>query len=131
MPPDRLTELALRPLFNNATASQARIRLFYARLRWYAARARPFLVVDLPMKSEITSMHNQRSARGRKSRASELVKERRYPIGAELIGPEETHFRVWAPKAQHVDLVLEESAEKNAKRTFHPLEAEDGGYFSG
>jgi len=86
--------------------------------------------LDLPMKSEITSMHNQRSARGRKSGMTRSVK-RRYPIGAELIGPKETHFRVWAPKAQHVDLVLEESAEKNAKRTFHPLKAEDGGYFSG
>jgi maltooligosyltrehalose trehalohydrolase len=57
--------------------------------------------------------------------------KRRYPIGVELIGPNETHFRVWAPKAQQVDLVLEESAAKNAKRTFHPLEAEQGGYFSG
>jgi len=60
----------------------------------------------------------------------ELAK-RRYPIGAELIGANQTHFRVWAPKAQHVDLVLEESAEKNAKRTFHPLQAEEGSYFSG
>src|SRR5438034_649628 len=57
--------------------------------------------------------------------------QRRYPIGAELIGPNETHFRVWAPKAQHVDLVLEESAAKSAKRTFHPMDAEEGGYFSG
>src|SRR4029453_13995874 len=57
--------------------------------------------------------------------------KRRYPIGAELIGESKTHFRVWAPKAQHVDLVLEESAAKDAKRTFHPLEAEEGGYFSG
>jgi hypothetical protein len=24
--------------------------------------------------------------------------ERRYPIGAELIGENQTHFRVWAPK---------------------------------
>ncbi len=59
------------------------------------------------------------------------VAKRRYPIGAELIGPNETHFRVWAPKAHQVDLVLEESAAKNAKRTFHSLEAEEGGYFSG
>ena len=57
--------------------------------------------------------------------------KRRYPIGAELIGPNETHFRVWAPKAQHVDLVLEESIAKYAKRTFHPLQREEGGYFSG
>jgi maltooligosyltrehalose trehalohydrolase len=57
--------------------------------------------------------------------------KRRYPIGAELIGENKTHFRVWAPKGQQLDLVLEESAAKNAKRTFHPLEGEEGGYFSG
>jgi len=57
--------------------------------------------------------------------------KRRYPIGAELIGENKTHFRVWAPKGQQLDLVLEESAAKNAKRTFHPLEAEEDGYFSG
>src|ERR1700731_861821 len=56
---------------------------------------------------------------------------RRYPIGAELIKPNQTHFRVWAPKAREVDLVLEDSADKNAKRTFHPLAREEGGYFSG
>src|SRR5256885_14771017 len=56
---------------------------------------------------------------------------RRYPIGAELISKNETHFRVWAPNAKDVDLVLEESAEKNAKRSFHPLKPEEGGYFSG
>jgi len=82
------------------------------------------------MKSEITFMHNQRSARGRKSGVNKFAK-RRYPIGAELIGPNKTHFRVWAPKAKNVDLVLESGAEKNAKRSFHPLTREDGGYFSG
>src|SRR2546425_10563237 len=56
---------------------------------------------------------------------------RRYPIGAELIDSNRTHFRVWAPKAQDVDLVLEESAKKEAMRTFHPLEREGNGYFSG
>jgi maltooligosyltrehalose trehalohydrolase len=65
----------------------------------------------------------------RKSRAAEC--SRRYPIGAELIDPAQTHFRIWAPKVQQIDLVLEESAMKNAKRTFHSLEAEEGGYFSG
>jgi maltooligosyltrehalose trehalohydrolase len=58
-----------------------------------------------------------------------LVK-RRYPIGAEPIGPDQTHFRVWAPKAQQVDLVLEENAAKGSRR-FHELEAEAAGYFSG
>lgn len=57
--------------------------------------------------------------------------KRRYPIGAELIGSDETNFRLWAPKAQRVDLVLEDSAAKNAKQQIHALKAEDGGYFSG
>ena len=57
--------------------------------------------------------------------------KRRYPIGAELIGANETHFRVWAPKAKQLDVVLEENATKEARRTFHPLTREDGGYFSG
>jgi maltooligosyltrehalose trehalohydrolase len=58
-----------------------------------------------------------------------LVK-RRYPIGAEPIGPDQTHFRVWARKAQQVDLVLEENAAKGSRR-FHELEAKAAGYFSG
>lgn len=57
--------------------------------------------------------------------------QRRYPIGAELIGEDRTHFRVWAPKARRLDVVLESSPENEAERTFHPLEAESGGYFSG
>ena len=55
--------------------------------------------------------------------------KRRYPIGAELVGENQTHFRVWAPKAREVDVVLEDAAE--AKRKFVPLIAESGGYFSG
>ncbi|HEY2800412.1 MAG TPA: malto-oligosyltrehalose trehalohydrolase [Chthoniobacterales bacterium] len=57
--------------------------------------------------------------------------KRRYPIGAELIAPDETHFRVWAPKAHRLDVAIEVSAEKNARRHFYPLEPEPGGYFSG
>jgi maltooligosyltrehalose trehalohydrolase len=56
---------------------------------------------------------------------------RRYPIGAELIGEGQTHFRVWAPKATTIDLVLEQSAAPASKRSFHPLEREQTGYFSG
>lgn len=53
--------------------------------------------------------------------------KRRYPIGAELVGENQTHFRVWAPKGKDVDLVL----ETDAKPIFFPLMAEPGGYFSG
>jgi maltooligosyltrehalose trehalohydrolase len=49
--------------------------------------------------------------------------KRRYPIGAELIGPSETHFRVWAPKARKIEVALGDK--------FQPLEHEAGGYFSG
>jgi maltooligosyltrehalose trehalohydrolase len=57
--------------------------------------------------------------------------QRRYPIGAEPIGNGLTHFRVWAPKAKRLDVVLESSPENEAKRAFYPLAAESGGYFSG
>ncbi|MEP6709990.1 MAG: malto-oligosyltrehalose trehalohydrolase [Verrucomicrobiota bacterium] len=56
---------------------------------------------------------------------------RRYPIGAELIDQNRTHFRVWAPKAKRLDVVLEISADENIERTFLPLEPEANGYFSG
>src|SRR6266576_6496992 len=55
--------------------------------------------------------------------------KRRYPIGAELIGETQTHFRVWAPKAREVDVVFEDAAE--AKPKFCSLTAESGEYFSG
>src|SRR6476620_6029072 len=55
--------------------------------------------------------------------------KRHYPIGAELIGENQTHFRVWAPKARKIDLVLQGATE--AKLKFWPLTAESGGYFSG
>jgi maltooligosyltrehalose trehalohydrolase len=57
--------------------------------------------------------------------------KRCYPIGAELIGPDQTRFRIWAPKAQQVDLVIEENAAKDSRRTFHALIAEKDGFFSG
>jgi hypothetical protein len=54
--------------------------------------------------------------------------KRRYPIGAELIGKNQTNFRVWAPKAREVDVVLESTA--GAELQFCSLTAESGGYFS-
>jgi maltooligosyltrehalose trehalohydrolase len=55
--------------------------------------------------------------------------KRRYPIGAELIGENQTHFRIWAPRAREIDVVLEDAAD--AKPKFCPLTAEPGAYFSG
>ncbi len=52
--------------------------------------------------------------------------KRRFPIGAELVGENQTHFRVWAPKARKIDVVLQGATE--AKLKFYPLTAESGGY---
>jgi maltooligosyltrehalose trehalohydrolase len=50
---------------------------------------------------------------------------RRLPIGAEVTA-DGTDFRVWAPNAGRVDLVIDGPATSS-----HPLEAEGEGYFSG
>lgn len=49
---------------------------------------------------------------------------RRYLIGAELIAPNSTHFRVWAPKAKTLEVALEGG---NA----HAIARDRDGYFSG
>jgi len=49
---------------------------------------------------------------------------RRFPIGAEPTGDGGTHVRVWAPLANHVDVVL-------ATGVAAPLQREPDGYFSG
>src|SRR5438874_5678473 len=85
----------------------------------------------LQRKKEIIETRSRDTADGRKTCVTDPRKLRRYTIGVELIGANKTHCRVWAPKATHVDVVLEESAAKNAHRTFHPLQREDDGYFSG
>src|SRR5215217_3516643 len=69
------------------------------------------------------------SDRGARSSVRMWNVKRRYPIGAELINDHQTHFRVWAPKARVVDVVLESGA--NSKQTFHSLAPESAGYFSG
>src|SRR5260370_7369220 len=55
--------------------------------------------------------------------------KRRYPSGAEVIGENQTDFRVWAPKAQELDVVVERGP--NSPRTFHSLTPGPGRYFSG
>ncbi len=82
------------------------------------------------MKREISKLPKQHGVH-RIEHGGPDPRQRRFPIGAELPGPNQTHFRVWAPKAKGIDLVLETSAAKNASRTFHPLSREEGGYFSG
>src|SRR5262245_20693028 len=59
-----------------------------------------------------------------KSGTSAVRYTRRSPIGAEPIGDGTTHFRVWAPAARRVEVVLQSGARA-------PLDAERDGYFSG
>jgi len=54
--------------------------------------------------------------------------KRRYSIGAEIIG-NQTHFRVWAPKARDLDVVIEPGP--SSKGGVHALSSEPDGYFSG
>ncbi len=56
---------------------------------------------------------------------------RRLPIGAEVVS-EGVHFRVWAPNAKEVEVVLEGmSSQSNGSLKTFRLEAEEKGYFSG
>src|SRR5687768_4395502 len=48
--------------------------------------------------------------------------KRRFSVGAEMY-PNGVHFRLWAPKHQKVNLIIN---EKDA----YPMEKEKGGYFS-
>jgi maltooligosyltrehalose trehalohydrolase len=61
----------------------------------------------------------------------ESAPSRRLPIGAEPCAFGQTHFRVWAPGAKHLEVAIEESALPNARRDFFDLESEGNGYFSG
>ena len=54
---------------------------------------------------------------------TETKTKRRYPIGAEMTDDGQTHFRVWAPKARRLEVVI--------KDQFHALERGSSGYFSG
>ncbi|PYL03806.1 MAG: malto-oligosyltrehalose trehalohydrolase, partial [Verrucomicrobia bacterium] len=54
--------------------------------------------------------------------------KRRYSIGAEIVG-NQTHFRVWAPKARDLDVVIEPGP--SSKGGVHALSSEPDGYFSG
>jgi len=53
---------------------------------------------------------------------------RRYPVGVELVSGV-AHARVWAPRARHIDFVVEPNGEVSGSAT--PLTPEYNGYFSG
>lgn len=83
-------------------------------------------------------MHNRISDPERRDGMTESKIERRYPIGAELIGDGRAHFRVWAPKAETLEVAIESrgarstgSGQAPAPPTLVELEREQSGYFSG
>ena len=55
---------------------------------------------------------------------------RTLPIGAEPRS-QGVHFRVWAPKREHVEVVLSFADDPHSSHRHHPLSAEGNGYFSG
>jgi len=57
--------------------------------------------------------------------------KRRYPIGAE-VSADGVHFRVWAPRRKHVDVVVVgQHAAQHAAEQSQPLQREASGHFSG
>jgi len=54
-----------------------------------------------------------------------LAISRRFPVGAEIVGDGRVSFRLWAPAARRVDVVLSDRGSENQ------LEREADGYFSG
>jgi len=55
-----------------------------------------------------------------------LAHARRFPIGAEVVADGQVSFRVWAPAAKRVQVVL---SDRDSSQ--HALEPEPNGYFSG
>ena len=76
-------------------------------------------------------MHNRTANAERSSGMTESKIKRRYPIGAELVGDGRVHFRVWAPKAQKLEVALEGSRGAKAPPTFEELERQQDEYFAG
>ncbi|MFN2621573.1 MAG: malto-oligosyltrehalose trehalohydrolase [Chthoniobacterales bacterium] len=72
------------------------------------------------MKTEIMDNRSQTGERSSGMTGTKI--ERRYPIGAELVG-DAAHFRVWAPKVKRLEVAI--------GGAFHELDREETGYFSG
>ncbi|MFN0017636.1 MAG: malto-oligosyltrehalose trehalohydrolase [Pirellulaceae bacterium] len=55
-----------------------------------------------------------------------MTNQRRLPIGAEVLSGGGAHFRVWAPKRKHIEVVIHGSGESVVS-----LDGESNGYFAG
>src|SRR4051794_31341438 len=63
--------------------------------------------------------------------STETATKRKHPVGAEVLPEGGVHFRVWAPKRKHVEVVIfPESGDRKAGMRVE-LQAEQHGYFSG
>jgi maltooligosyltrehalose trehalohydrolase len=76
-------------------------------------------------------MHDRSTTAERRDGMAHARIERRYPIGAELVEEGRVHFRVWAPKAERLEVAVEGSRGTQAPPTFEELDREPNGYFSG
>src|SRR5215475_2731463 len=56
---------------------------------------------------------------------------RRLPVGADVQPDGGVHFRVWAPRRSHVEVLLEDERRRAATRSSYELRSEENGYFSG
>ncbi len=65
--------------------------------------------------------------------AADLRQHRRLPVGADVLPSGGVHFRVWASRHQHVEVVLEGGPgyHPGAEPVSVALEPEGDGYFSG
>jgi maltooligosyltrehalose trehalohydrolase len=91
---------------------------------WAIAKRQPFAILHGSLFSPEVRM-------AKRSNAGAVV--RRWPVGAEIVPRGGTHFRVWAPQRQRVEVVLEGCPEESGggKAVDVPLHAEGNGYFSG
>src|ERR1041385_393626 len=97
------------------------VALFMQRRKCFSAENANSADKNYQIETEI--MDNRLPTGERRSWMTGTKIERRYPIGAELIGDGRVHFRVWAPKAKQLEVAIDGK--------FHELESEPGGYFSG
>jgi maltooligosyltrehalose trehalohydrolase len=93
----------------------------------------PIVRFSLPMSPVLPSESSAAAAREPRraaAQATDALPVRRMPVGAEPSRDGRTHFRVWAPTVERLDVVIEHSAGNGARREA-PLAREDGGYWAG
>src|SRR5437764_12893783 len=91
------------------------------RRKCFSAEAAENAEKNYQIETEI--MDNRYPSGERRSGMTGTKIERCYPIGAELIRDGRVHFRVWAPKANRLEVAIDENS--------HELKREPDGYFYG